>query len=219
MLPALAPLAVGLLLPNRGLWHSTRVREGAVAVGCSAIFPEEGEQSDNRRAAIAEQDLVGFWTIYDEQASQDAMGRMTTGAEVGSIFSSRMVLRADGQTSRGSDFPGGNWELVSEESSRRKRMRLTLRNRAKREEWRYDGLVFWLETSAAPPGVDPSDLLAKSVLEASAGVAEVGEEDPKLELRVVGKAGRWDMSDEGAARRLGEGRFSMIKLDVSVASR
>ena len=36
------------------------------------------------------------------------------GATKTSLFSAPLVLRADGQTSRGSDFPGGEWSMNEE---------------------------------------------------------------------------------------------------------
>ena len=195
---------------NRPMGASCRTRQPLMG-----LFPEDGGTGAGpatRSANLGTQDLVGFWTVYDEQSSQDAMSRIAAGQQAGSIFSSRMVLRADGQTSRGSDFPGGSWELLSVEG--RKRLRLTLRNRAKREEWRYDGLVFWLDVGDLEGG-DPADLAA-ALNVASGDTAGNGEAatEKKLELRAVGKATRWDVKDETSPRLLGEGRFSMIKLDV-----
>ena len=113
---------------------------------CSAIFPEpdagtaaDGVDASMEVPEINMQELVGFWTVYDEQASEDAMSRLSYGGNMGSIFSNRMVLRADGQTSRGSEFPGGSWELVDGAGSNRKRLTMRLKNKVKQQEWRCDG--------------------------------------------------------------------------------
>ena len=56
--------------------------------------------------------LVGFYSVYDDLASEDALASKADGGPTASIFSATMVLRADGQTSRGSEFPGGSWEAA-----------------------------------------------------------------------------------------------------------
>ena len=145
-------------------------------------------------------DVVGFWTIYDEQSSEDAACREAAGEDPGSIFSSNMVLRADGQTSRGSDFPGGSWMVVNEEGSARRQLRLTLRNRACGQEWRYDGLLFWLEIPELPGEINPRD--------------PAGSSKPREQLRAIGKADHWNVADAAAPKLLGQATFSMFKLDV-----
>lgn len=120
-------------------------------VGCGGIFPDEGPPSadtDSNRRTIDDQQMVGFWNVYDDQAMDDALSRVSYGANIGSVFSSRMVLRADGRTSRGSDFPGGTWRILQDKDTTRKRIELVLINKVERQEWRYHGLIFWLQLEA-----------------------------------------------------------------------
>ena len=89
------------------------------------------------------------------------------------MVSARIILRADGQTSRGSDFPGGEWTLSNEPDeagggTSRWRMRLVLRSRLLRQELRYEGLFFGVQSQAQDPEQVP----------------------PSIELRVVGQASR-----------------------------
>ena len=58
---------------------------------------------------------TGFWTVYDDLATEDNLGKASRGEPTTSFLSTSMILRADGQTSRGSDFIKGRWELEKQE--------------------------------------------------------------------------------------------------------
>ena len=45
---------------------------------------------------------IGFWTVFDDIATEDYLGKASRGEPTPSLLSTNMVLRADGQTSRGS---------------------------------------------------------------------------------------------------------------------
>ncbi|KAL1504101.1 hypothetical protein AB1Y20_010511 [Prymnesium parvum] len=184
---------------------------------CAAIFPEDGEPAaaaeGRRRVGLEAKEMVGFWTVYDDLAMEDALGRMAYGASAGSIFSSRVVLRADGQISRGSNFPGGEWTLCGESEGGRKRMRLTLLNKAERQEWRYDGLVFWLELGADLPA-EGLGSLGHAPPTAGGGGGGAGSQASTCELRVIGTTERWDVSSL-TPTMMTKGRFSMVKLEVN----
>ena len=156
---------------------------------------------------LTRDDLVGFWQIFDEQASVDSLNALAMGDSPGTVFSSTIVLRADGQTSRGSDFPGGTWEFseaMAPDGRTRKRLKIVLRSRLLREEWRYDGLIFGLQEDTETP------------LGEAKGVATQSSAEAPIEIRVVGKATRWDVSDEDAPTAVGDeaSSFSMTKKDV-----
>ena len=95
--------------------------------GCrraAMIFPGASPESEPEPGAAltmeqVEARTVGFWTIYDELATEDALNALSEGAQVSKLFSTNMVLRADGQASRGSDFPGGSWSIVVDGARRR----------------------------------------------------------------------------------------------------
>lgn len=143
---------------------------------------------------------TGFWTVFDDLATEDNLGKASRGEPTTSFLSTNMVLRADGQTSRGSDFIRGRWELEKEET--RKRLRMTLRAPTLREELRYDGLLLRLSTDGGPLIGGPSE----------------DETDDELrldkELRVVGRCSRWDVRAADAPRLLKNSTFSMIKIEV-----
>mmetsp|Transcript_56002 Transcript_56002/g.121915 ORF Transcript_56002/g.121915 Transcript_56002/m.121915 type:complete len:258 (+) Transcript_56002:284-1057(+) len=141
---------------------------------------------------------IGFWKIFDDLAWNDALKDKTAGANPSSFFSETMVLRADGQTSRGSDFSGGEWKVVEMNSQRR--LWMTLRNKLQRIEWRYDGLF-----------------LTVRMPEFSKGAVKDNEpnDQPTWELQVIGKASPWNVSSAEAPVQLGEQRsFSMVKVVV-----
>ena len=141
--------------------RAARLRGACASLLClrmMSIFPSE----DGGQRAAAEPRvklplesaqppaLVGFYSVYDDLASEDALASMADGGPTASIFSATMVLRADGQTSRGSEFPGGSWAAAERDG--RVRLSMTLRaGRARAEERRYDGLVLEFE---APPDFD-----------------------------------------------------------------
>ena len=150
--------------------------------------------------------LVGFYSVYDDLASEDALASMADGGPTASIFSATMVLRADGQTSRGSEFPGGSWAAAERDG--RVRLSMTLRaGRARAEERRYDGLVLEFE---APPDFD-DDGEAPPPPDAASEAGGSG----RTELRVVGEVSRWSTADAAAPRQLGEPKpFSMVGIEV-----
>jgi len=174
------------------------------------LFPDEAETSpspDTPELNVTKESLVGFWQVFDDQASEDAINSMATGGSPAALFSSTIVLRADGQTSRGSDFPGGTWslrEVASADGGTRKRLAIELRSRLRRQEWRYDGLLIGLQQSEPP--VPEMDSSSESTPASAA---------PQIELRVVGTAARWDTTDEEAPAAMGKpAAFSMRRIEV-----
>lgn len=141
---------------------------------------------------------IGFWTVFDDLATEDNLGKASRGEPTPSLLSTNMVLRADGQTSRGSDFIKGRWELKKQDS--RRRLLMTLRAPTLREELQYDGLLLRLSTDG----------------EASEDEAD----EPRLdnELRVVGRCSRWDIS-AGRPQLIKNSTFSMIKIEVRRSGR
>ena len=183
--------------------------------GASGAAPESGVAPESKPSGLLSQEACcGFWTIFDEQASADALNGLAAGDEMlASMTSSMMVLRADGQTSRGSDFPGGSWEVIdatAADGSGRRRMSIVLRSRLLRQEWRYEGLLFGLQRNAEPGG--PADAFAA----AFGGGSSAGEATAnQVELRVIGKSTRWDVADALSPVQLGnESAFSMLKMSV-----
>jgi len=187
---------------------------------CLQLFPDgAAARSPPPPPPLLPRDLVGFWTVYDDLAADDSLAAVSSGDSPTSLFSSRMVLRADGQTSRGSDFPGGEWELTtapSGEGKQRKRLRATLRSRKLRQELRLDGLVFRLDMGSV-------ELLERSVGSPAAPAGNdapptsAGDEapaPPPLQVRVVGKSSRWDVASPASPVLLGRGDFSMVRLEV-----
>lgn len=194
----------------------------------ASIFPEGDEtpaaaaSGTKAQPPLSEDMLVGFWTIYDNLATADALNAMSAGDEMSDSFlSASIVLRADGSVSRGSDFPGGVWSLqsvraavdagtASPASREAARLRMVLESRLLRQEWRYEGLAFQLELPQEP--MDAS----------RGGVAPDAPTQVTRSLRVVGNASRWDVSDADAPRRIEtEGSigpdaefFSMVKKEV-----
>ena len=97
----------------------------------AAVAPPSGDFDGPNPPAV-----TGFWTIYDDVALEDSMNRAARQEPDGpnSMMSSSIVLRADGFTSRGSEFTRGTWEV--EEQGARLRLRITLQARALQEEIR-----------------------------------------------------------------------------------
>ena len=120
-----------------------------------------------------------------------------------SIMSASIVLRADGFTSRGSEFTRGTWQVEPQEA--RRRLSITLEARALQEEIRYDGLLVKLDT--AETGM-------AQALAAALPTATPQDELPQTELRVVGQASRYKVGGEGEPELLKRTAFSMIKLEV-----
>lgn len=177
------------------------------------IFPE-GAQPEPREALAAEEihaEVTGFWTIYDELAMQDSLNVVSDGGPMNTpLFSTNMVLRVDGQASRGSDFPGGEWSLV--EDGIRRRLKMVLRNRRLQQERRYDGLLFSL--SMADPEAMPQDELVKAAMGSDDGAGAV---DGSSTLRIVGTVTTWNVTSpngEGAVMIGDKVSFSMVKLAV-----
>jgi hypothetical protein len=161
---------------------------------------------------LTRENLVGFWKIYDSQVADDALSGMAAGGEPRSIFSAPIVLRADGQTSRGSDFPGGEWSVEDEVSSKTgetlRRVQITLRSRRIRQEWRYVGLAVGVQLPSLR-----SDGEEAAAAEAVAG--DSSSPSAAIDLRVVGQSSRWDVADPSAPKQLGETTsFSMVKTPV-----
>ena len=143
---------------------------------------------------------TGFWTVYDDLATEDNLGKASRGEPTTSFLSTSMILRADGQTSRGSDFIKGRWELEKQDG--RRRLLMTLRAPLLREELRYEGLLLRLSTDGEPlPSEDAAD-------------------DQRLdnELRAVGRCSRWDIGAD-APRLIKNSTFSMIKIQVRRSGR
>ena len=196
--------------------RAARLRGACASLLClrmMSIFPSE----DGGQRAAAEPRvklplvsaqppaLVGFYSVYDDLASEDALASMADGGPTASIFSATMVLRADGQTSRGSEFPGGSWAAAERDG--RVRLSMTLRaGRARAEERRYDGLVLEFE---APPDFDDDGEAPPPDAASEAGGSG------RTELRVVGEVSRWSTADAAAPRQLGEPKpFSMVGIEV-----
>ena len=221
----LAAIATAALLhaAPRRVCHTPRLQ----------LFPEDATSEATPAApSISFSSLVGFWTIYDAQASEDALNELGKGGDVPrSIVSCTMVLRADGQTSRGSDFPGGQWSLKestdSETGKERKRVSITLFSKLLRQEWRYEGVVVALQQKEAPSAdlgePDTSNVaewlqnLGPEKDEASAGVTSspIAEKSNPWQLRVIGSSSRWDVSDASAPVEIGKSSsFSMVQRTV-----
>jgi len=156
---------------------------------------------------------TGFWTIYDDQATAD---NLRTVADAGptstSLFSTNMVLRADGQASRGSDFPGGVWSVVEEGG--RWKLQMTLRNRRLKQERRYDGLLFSLAMEEAESM--PREKALQAGLDNLMGKSPGGG-DGTPNMRVIGNVTKWESSSpngEGAVLKGKAGSFSMVKIAV-----
>ena len=94
-------------------------------------------------------------------------------------------------------------EVTQDDGTLRRRLRIELKSRLLRQEWRYDGLLFGMQSTEGELPGSP----------ASGGGG--GDAGAAIEIRVVGKASRWDVSDASAPVPLGEGSsFSMIKKEV-----
>ena len=176
----------------------------------AAVAPPSGEFDGPNPPAV-----TGFWTIYDDVALEDSMNRAARQEPDGpnSMMSSSIVLRADGFTSRGSEFTRGTWEV--EEQGARLRLRITLQARALQEEIRYDGLIVKLDT--AESGMAEALEALAAALKGPGGASEEGV--PQTELRVVGQASRYRVGGEGfeeggEPELMKTTAFSMIKLEV-----
>lgn len=210
--------------------HATAAAAAAAGVRSQrpsmSVFPEEPGAAPTpppaAPARLSRESAIGFWTIYDDLAAEDALNDMAAGDNFKSTLSSSIVLRADGQTSRGSAFPGGEWTLEqgpmggAEGASLRWRLRMRLRSQLLREELRYDGLLFGLQSMELPPPGRGAAAGAEAVAAAlSANQGSQGSASDEIELRIVGNASRWDIKDEGAPQMVGECRaFSMLKKNV-----
>jgi hypothetical protein len=173
----------------------------------AAVAPPSGDFDGPNPPAV-----TGFWTIYDDVAMEDSMNRAARQEPEGpnSMMSASIVLRADGFTSRGSEFTRGTWQV--EEQGDRRRLRITLEARALQEEIRYDGLLVKLDT--AETGM--AQVLAAALPK---GAAAREEAIPQTELRVVGQASRYRVGGEGfeeggEPELMKTTAFSMIKLEV-----
>ena len=211
-----SPLALGIFPDD----VSGRPQGGSNPLSAGGLFPGDDTSGEaaQQPASLGPQDLVGFWTIFDDLATEDTMNQVAKGGSAKmSLFSAPLILRADGQTSRGSDFPGGEWSLSSEVGSdgvTRRRLSIILRSRLLRQEWRYEGLLFALELDSGMPG-------SFEELSAGASGAQPPSPPPPLsppsapQVRVVGQSNRWDMSDPNAPKVLGKpSSFSMVKKEV-----
>jgi hypothetical protein len=175
------------------------------------LFPEAvgPEPEETGSLEVLQAETTGFWTIYDELAVQDSVAMVAGGGPMSSaLFSTNMVLRADGQASRGSAFPGGEWSIV--EDGGRRRLKMVLRSRLLQQERRYDGLLFSLSMSEGQSM--PQDAVAK----ASMGGDGLGaSQDGSPSLRVVGTVTAWNSTSpnsEGGIMIGGSASFSMVKL-------
>ena len=171
----------------------------------AAVAPPSGDFDGPNPPAV-----TGFWTIYDDVAMEDSMNRAARQEPEGpnSMMSASIVLRADGFTSRGSEFTRGTWEV--EEQGARRRLRITLEARALQEEIRYDGLLVKLDTAETGMAQALAAALPKGSQE---------EAIPQTELRVVGQASRYRVGGEGfeegsEPELMKTTAFSMIKLEV-----
>ena len=178
------------------------------AVPTAAVAPPSGDFDGANPPAV-----TGFWTIYDDVAMEDSMNRAARQEPEGpnSMMSASIVLRADGFTSRGSEFTRGTWRV--EEQGARRRLLITLEARALQEEIRYDGLLVKLDTAETGMAQALAAALPK-------GSAPQDEEIPKTELRVVGQASRYRLGGEGfeeggEPELMKTTAFSMIKLEVT----
>ena len=168
------------------------------------LFPGE---PDVAPTPCTRDQLVGFWTVYDELAPSDALNLVAAGGSPRSMFGASMVLRADGKTSRGSEYPGGSWTLQPRDGKRH--LCMTLYSRLKQQELRYDGIVLRVafEPSAVTGEVEGAVEETLSGIEADAA-ALAG-------LRVVGRVTKWDVSDGEGKQLGGEEPFSMVQLEVN----
>lgn len=191
-----------------------------------SLFPGTDEAVDTTAQTqvamptLDENSLVGFWTIFDEQATEDTLNSMTSGgATKPSLFSAPLVLRADGRTSRGSDFPGGTWEVTEQigtDGGARKRLSIVLQSKLLKQEWRYEGLVFALQMALEPSlDDDAAASAARPSLSPPPPPPSMSPSLPALEIRVVGQSCRWELSPESEPKPMGKpASFSMIKKDV-----
>ncbi len=181
-----------------------------------SVFPDSepaAEEPSGNFDGPNPQAVTGFWTIYDELAMEDSMNRAARLEPDGpnSMMSASIVLRADGFTSRGSDFTTGRWHVEPQEE--RRRLSMTLEARAQQEEIRYDGLLVKLDTSGGGMGGSMGGMgaLAQQLAD---GTAAGLSAPPPTELRVVGQARRYKVGGEGEPELLKRTAFSMIKLAV-----
>lgn len=208
--------AAALLLPPAAPSNSLSSLQQRVRTSlphfAMGLFPDAEEEEALGDAAVSSssfssapsplltrEKMIGFWTIFDDIVAEDSMNDLAAGRKMQSLFSAPIILRADGQTSRGSDFPGGEWSMYEEARESggvRKRIKIVLRNRRLKQELRYDGLLFALQLAAD-------------------GEEDAAEEEGGPELRVVGKASRWDVADPSSPKSMGEKTtFSMIKKNL-----
>lgn len=204
------PLALGIFPDD----VTGRPDGGSNPLSAGGIFPD-GMESE-QPSALSPEDLVGFWTIFDDLATEDTMNQVAKGGSSKmSLFSAPLILRADGQTSRGSDFPGGEWSLSSEvgdDGVTRRRLSIVLRSRLLRQEWRYEGLLFALKLDSGLPGSLES-LAAEMGGPPAPPLPPFPPSSP--EVRVVGQSNRWDVSDPSTPKVLGKpSSFSMVKKEV-----
>ena len=146
--------------------------------------------------------------MYDDLAAADSLNAFAAGDSAPvSMFSASMVLRADGRTSRGSDFPGGTWDLQlepNEKGEKRWRMYITLMSKLLQQELHYEGLFFGLQSTDNDADENPDN---------DTPPAEAAEVVPEFELRVLGQSKRWNVSG-GGRELMEESSFSMIKMEV-----
>lgn len=202
------PLLLGILsAASVGRHRPARLQLFPGDLPPAAVAPPSGDFDGPNPPAV-----TGFWTIYDDVALEDSMNRAARQEPDGpnSMMSSSIVLRADGFTSRGSEFTRGTWEV--EEQGARLRLRITLQARALHEEIRYDGLLVKLDTAETGMALD-------ALAAALQGPGAPEEGVPQTELRVVGQASRYRVGGEGfeeggEPELMKTTAFSMIKLEV-----
>ena len=178
-----------------------------------SLFPDDAASSPpstTSKPILSREACSGFWVIYDDLAVSDCLNEMAAGSEPTSMLSASIVLRVDGQTSRGSDFPGGTWTVEQQPMAvdgtpGRWRVSIVLQSRLLRQELRYEGLLLGLQVDTLPTANAVGQPLKQS-----SGAAG----DGAVELRVVGQATRWDVSDTANPVQMSQGGFSMIKQQV-----
>lgn len=193
----------------------------------ASLFPED-DSGDNTAGAssfpvlviksptlselLSDGEAIGFWKVYDALGTKEMENELKGSGKLPSELSARMVLRADGAISRGSDFPSGEWNVYrqGEGDDALWRMRLVLRSKLLAEEWRYDGMLVGTtlpQPSRAGGSADTGDQ--------SSGGPESGENVvPEVSLIVVGKATRWEMKGDDE-RLVQNASFSMSKIAVN----
>mmetsp|Transcript_155256 Transcript_155256/g.275355 ORF Transcript_155256/g.275355 Transcript_155256/m.275355 type:complete len:410 (+) Transcript_155256:99-1328(+) len=189
------------------------------------LFPDEPlnqKKAIDRTQALSHAELTGFWRITDPLATADGLQQAAKDGDFDrNMISTNMVLRADNQTSRGSDFPGGRWWTYKDKDTGTARLAMVLKSKRLKQEIHYDGLMYIFEMDVPkPPPVDCSRMSFEERLAESKLAWERMhmQELPGPKVQVTGNWSKYDMRavKEGGEPVLIEtgDHFSMEKLNL-----